>query len=496
MKILSVASEMFPLVKTGGLGDVTGSLPLALSRDGIEMRTMLPAYPGMLAKADACACLGTFRLLGEEAALFAAHAAGLDLLLLDAPALFDRDGGPYADATGRDHADNDRRFAALSLAAAEFAEGALGGGWRPDLVHTHDWQAALTSVYLRHRQKSRLPVILTIHNLAFQGQFAFSRLRDLGLPPEAFSTDCLEYYGDVSFLKGGIRTADAVTTVSPTYAREILGAGLGMGMEGVLADRRDALTGIVNGIDPDVWNPATDPHVLSRYDGRTIERRRINRKHLINEFGLADGPGPIFSVVSRLTWQKGIDLVIENADRLVETGGRLIVCGQGEPGLEGALRDLARRHPGRIAARIGYDEKTAHLIHAGTDFVLQPSRFEPCGLTQLYALRYGAVPVVSRTGGLAETVIDANEAAFAHQTATGIQFHPVSAEHLGHALDRAVALFSTPHLYRRVQAKGMETDFSWKASASRYARLYRSLTGLREPIGPDAREIAPARHFS
>ncbi|MDX3924472.1 MAG: glycogen synthase GlgA [Shinella sp.] len=476
MEVLSVSSEIFPLIKTGGLADVTGSLPKALSSHDIRTRTLVPGYRQVFAALEDFREVARLELLGNSTRVLQASICGLDLYVLDAPELFDRAGGPYVDETGVDHIDNSLRFATLSFAAAELATGAHAG-WRPDLVHIHDWQGALTSVYLRYVKSSDLPALLTIHNLAFQGQFPFSRLLDLGLPPEAYSIDCLEYYGDVSFLKGGIQTSDAVTTVSPTYAREILANGLGMGMEGVLKARRKHLYGIVNGLDPEIWCPRTDPYLCSNFDYRTVARRRINRKHLIDHFGLPNGSGPIFSIVSRLTWQKGMDLLMETIPHLVEAGGRLIVCGQGDRNIERQLRRMASLYPANVAVRIGYDEETAHMLHGGSDFVIQPSRFEPCGLTQLYALRYGAVPIVSRTGGLSETIIDANDAAMAAEVATGIQFHPVTAEQLQHALDRAITIFRHPQQFRRLQMQGMKTNFSWDTSARRYAALYRQLTG-------------------
>jgi starch synthase len=477
MKILSVASEVFPLVKTGGLADVTGSLPKALAPFGIETVTLVPGYPPLMREiAGQPPLIEVDDMLGVRVALHHVRQAGLSLFVLDAPALFDRPGGPYVDADGIDHADNWRRFAVLSLAGAEIAAGLLPG-WRPDVVHVHDWQTALVPVYMRQMGVDT-PVVLTIHNLAFQGQFGIDRLPELGLSPLLLSQDGLEYYGDISYLKGGIMTADIITTVSPTYAREILGADFGMGMDGVLATRADRLRGIVNGIDPLVWNPATDPYLPAKYDQLSFWKKRDNRAQLLARFGMTDDGGPIFSAISRLTWQKGMDLLAEVADEIAGNGGRLIVFGNGDHAIEAALKAAAERFPGRVAVHIGYDEPTAHLIHGGSDVVVQPSRFEPCGLTQLYAMRYGCVPVVARTGGLSETIIDANDAAVSMRAATGFQFHPVTADGLRFALRRAREAFRNPAGWARLQVQAMRAEFSWQRSAEQYAEIFRELAGV------------------
>lgn len=475
MKILSVTSEIFPLVKTGGLADATGSLPKALAALGVETTSLIPGYRGVMQQLTSATPLVTFEnLLGERAALLHTRVEDLSLFVLDAPTLYDRPGGPYVDETGVDHPDNWKRFAALSLAAAEIAQGVLPG-WLPDLVHTHDWQSALTSVYMRERG-CMTPVVVTIHNLAFQGQYPARLLQDLGLPPRHYSMDRMEYFGDISFLKGGLQTADAITTVSPTYAREILTPRFGMGMDGVLNARVSVLRGIVNGIDLDVWDPSSDPHLPRNYDVSSLRRKRDNRSVLLQKFGLDPSPeGPLFSAVSRLTWQKGFDMFAETADEIIRHGGKVIVFGQGDRAIEQALLDTASRFPGHMAVHIGYDEPTAHLIHGGSDAIVQPSRFEPCGLTQLYALRYGCVPVVSRTGGLSETIIDANDAAMSARVATGFQFHPVTTDGLRLALRRALHAYADPKMWARLQNQGMKAKFSWERSAQQYAAVYANL---------------------
>ncbi|OLP61020.1 starch synthase [Xaviernesmea oryzae] len=478
MQVLSVASEVYPLIKTGGLADVAGALPEALAAHGVTMRTLLPAYPAVLAKlryGEEPREVHVFEtLFGNPARLLAVTHEGLDLLLLDAPALFDRPGGPYLDTGGRDHPDNFRRFAGLSLAAALIAEGCLKN-WRPDLVHVHDWQAALTPVYLRFGRRPQTPVVLTIHNIAFQGQFSADTFQELALPPAAFHMDWVEYYGQVGFLKGGMRAADAITTVSPSYAEEILTPEFGMGLEGLLAARQERLVGIVNGIDTNVWNPAKDPMIAAHYDVSRLEVRKANRKALLERFKLVDTEGPLFSVVSRLTWQKGMDLLAAVIPDIIDQGGMLAVLGSGDAELEALLEEAAALYPGRIGLVKGYDEPLSHQLQAGADSILIPSRFEPCGLTQLYGLRYGCVPIVARTGGLADTIIDANEAAMNAAAATGFQFSPIGEDPLRQALRRAVKLFKEPHLWARLQAQGMKTDVSWNASAGRYAALYSTL---------------------
>ncbi len=475
MNILSVASEVFPLIKTGGLADVAGALPIALAGHGVHMRTLMPGYPAVMQRLESLEEVARFdALLGEPARILAAKHEGLDILVLDAPGFFDRTGGPYTDATGKDFVDNWQRFAALSLAGAEIARGLLPD-WRPDIVQAHDWQAAMTAVYMRYTGLQHIPTVLTVHNLAFQGQYGADIFPDLGLPPEAFTVDGLEYYGDVGFLKGGLRTAWSITTVSPTYAHEIMTPEYGMGLEGLINARASDLVGIVNGIDTAVWNPETDTHIARPYAPGAPKQRAANRRALAERFSLGDDDGPIFCVISRLTWQKGIDLIAEVADWIVEQGGKLAVLGSGDQGLEGALLAFATRHRGRIGIVIGYNEPLSHLMQAGADAILIPSRFEPCGLTQLYGLRYGCIPVVARTGGLADTVIDANEAALSARVATGFQFTPINAEGLRQALRRVFKAYNEPKIWARIQNQGMKSDVSWENSAARYADLYSSL---------------------
>jgi starch synthase len=475
MKILSVASEIYPLVKTGGLADVAGALPLALGPLGVSVTTLIPGYPAVMAEiGKARKVHGYADLFGAPARILRTTFAELDLLILDAPALFDRDGGPYGDSAGTNWPDNWKRFAALSRVAADIAQGVVKG-FAPDVLHAHDWQAAMAIPYLHYGAGKTIPSVLTIHNLAFQGQFDAALFPELSLPAAAFAIDGVEYYGGVGFLKGGIQMASAITTVSPRYADEIATADFGMGLEGLIRSRAGVLHGILNGIDTDVWNPATDPHIAATYTARSLPRRAANRHTLETRFGIDPDDAPLFAVISRLTEQKGMDLLADALDDLVGMGAKLIVLGSGDGGLETAFLNGASRHAGRIGVFTGYDENLSHLAQAGADAVLIPSRFEPCGLTQLYALRYGCVPIVGRTGGLSDTVIDANVAALAAGVATGIAFAPVDGHGLRQALRHACDLFADRAAWVTMQKRGMMADFSWGKSAALYAALYRSL---------------------
>ncbi len=472
--ILSVASEAYPLVKTGGLADVVGALPAALAPHGFATTTLIPGYAAL---ADLVAAGEPVHhwpdLIGTDARLVAASLGDQPLLILDAPALFVRPGGPYGDASGRDWDDNWRRFAALARAAAELATGAVPGH-RYAVLHAHDWQAGLAPAYVR-AFGGQAKTVMTVHNIAFQGRFDRGIFPELGLPDWMNSIHGTEYYGATGYLKAGLQAADAITTVSPTYAREIRDPVFGMGLEGLIADRADIVSGIVNGIDPAVWSPAADPALAAGYTAATLDDRVANKAAVERTFGLAPGTGPIFTVVSRLTWQKGMDVLVDVLDTLVAMGGRLAMLGSGDKPLEAAFRAAAERHPGRIGVRIGYDEGLSHLLQGGADAILIPSRFEPCGLTQLYGLAYGCVPVVARTGGLADTVIDANQAALAAGVATGIVHDGVTHDALLDAIGRSVALHRDAARWRRVQENGMAADFSWTESGRRYADLYRHL---------------------
>jgi len=474
MRVLSVASECVPLIKTGGLADVVGALPAALAGQGIDMRVMVPAYAGILEKlGEVEEVWADWNLYGGHARLMKGTVDGVTILALDAPYLFHRPGGPYADANG-DYWDNPERFAALSWAAAAVAREGAGDGWKPDILHAHDWQAALAPAYLRYHGDGGVKSVLTIHNIAFQGVAGGDRLDSLRLPWHAWHPDKAEYHGNISTLKAGLVTADAITTVSPTYAGELMRPEFGMGLEGVIAARAADLTGILNGVDEDTWNPETDAGIQP-YSARNLKPKAANRAALIEEFGLGEVPGPLAIVVSRLTWQKGIDLLAEALPDFIAAGGGLVLLGSGEHGLEQAVRNAAGRWPDRVGVRIGYDEPLAHRMFAGGDAVLVPSRFEPCGLTQLYGLKYGTVPVVAATGGLNDTVIAASPASLAANAATGIAFHPIDGMALAGAMRQLVQLHHDRPAWTRLVKRAMAAEVGWSAPAAAYGALYRSL---------------------
>jgi starch synthase len=476
LPVLAVASELYPLVKTGGLADVAGALPRALAGEGVAMRSLIPGYPAVLAAAPEARPLHGFAdLFGGPARLLQTNAAGdLDLLLLDAPHLYDRPGGPYQSPDGIDWPDNAKRFAALAWAAREIAFGALGA-WRPGIVHAHDWHTGLVPAYLSLAGQSRPATVFTVHNMAFQGRYPPGLLADLRLPPEAWATNGVEYYGAIGFLKAGLHYADWLTTVSPTYAREVQTPAFGMGLDGLLRARADRLTGIVNGIDDAIWNPGTDPHLVANYDQRRLAARAKNKAAVQQRFALDADDSPLFCVVSRLTAQKGVDLLLEALPRLIELGGQLALLGSGDPMLRAGVADAARGHPGRVGCLFGHDEPLAHLLQGGADAIIIPSRFEPCGLTQLYGLRYGTVPLVARIGGLADTVIDANEAALTDGVATGIQFAPNSVASFVDALTRATTLYRDRSRWQAMQRRGMSRNLGWNIRAPDYAGIYRRL---------------------
>lgn len=467
MKLLAAASEAFPLVKTGGLADVAGALPGALAAEGIAVTTLLPAYPAALRAASPAGPVLDFPdLFGGPARLLRARHGALGLLLLDAPHLFARPGGPYAGPDGRDWPDNALRFAALGAAGARAAR-EMGF----DAVHAHDWQAGLLPAYLAFGG-ARVPSLFTIHNLAFQGRFDASLFPLLGLPPAAFAVEGLEYHGGVGFLKAGLFFAARISTVSPTYAAEITAPEGGMGLDGLLRARASALDGIANGLDTAEWDPARDPRLPAAFGPADTAPRARNKAELQRRLALAEDPhAPVIGFVGRLSWQKGVDLLLD----AVPEGAQLALLGSGDAALEQAARERQRAAPGRVGTWFGYDEGLARLVYGGADIFAMPSRFEPCGLGQLCALRYGAPPVVSFVGGLADTVANANDAALAQGAGTGFAVAPGSAPLLAAGLRRALRLWRDRPAWAALQARGMRQDVSWAGPAARYAAIFRGL---------------------
>ena len=487
LTVLSVVSEIFPLIKTGGLADVAGALPPALEAEGIHTITLVPGYPPVLrGLIDPVSVYHLPDLFGGSATLLRGSVAGLDLLVIDAPHLYARPAGPYFGPDGHDWPDNAQRFAALSEVGALVGAGGVAG-IEPDVLHAHDWQAGLAPAYLRFRGGRQPGTVMTVHNMAFQGRFWAGLLATLHLPPESFNINGVECYGDIGFLKAGLFFADRITTVSPTYAAEIQTPAWGMALDGLLRARAPVLSGIVNGIDDAVWNPAADDLIVADFSPTHLERREANKTSLQAWFGLeTTAERLLFGVVTRLTWQKGMDLLLGAIDEILRLDAQLVMLGAGEPALEAGFRAVAAAHPARIGCVTGYDEAVAHQIQAGVDALLVPSRFEPCGLTQLCAMRYGALPVVARVGGLADTVIDANEAALAAGAGTGLQFSPVTTETLEAALRRTAALWQQADVWRQLQLNAMRQDVSWRRPATHYAALYKNLSRAARGRGRDA----------
>lgn len=480
LKVLFAASEVAPLIKTGGLADVAGALPVALAGLGVDVRVLVPGYTQVLdalSSKGRAAALPTLPGLPPAQLLGAKLPSGVPLLVVDCEA-YRRPGGPYQDTAGRDWPDNDLRFGLLSYVGALLATPASPYPWQPDLVHCNDWQTGLTPMYLRYVEGPKARSLMTIHNLAYQGIFPPETTLRLGLPARAFAIDGIEFYGKTSFLKGGLQAADWLTTVSPTYAEEIRHEPLGMGMQGVLSYRRQQLTGILNGIDVDAWDPDNDPYIERYYNAGRLAHKEDNRRALRARLGLEDRPEiPLFATVGRMTYQKGLDVLADIAGDLIDLPAQLVVLGTGDAALQSRFQALAQSHRGRIAVQIGFDEGLSHQIEAGADAFLMPSRYEPCGLNQMYSQRYGTPPVVHGTGGLKDSVVDATQENIARKLATGFVFGPLSSQTLLAASRRAADLYRNKRIWRQLQKNGMAKDFSWEASARKYLALYRELTG-------------------
>jgi starch synthase len=484
MRVLHVAAEIFPLVKTGGLADVLGALPQALIGQGADVRLLLPGLPAI---ADAVLhqktvaqigpCFGAARItlrLGQM------PYSKVPVYVIDAPLLYRRPGSPYQASDGSEWPDNAQRFALLGWIGAQLAAGGLDSAWAPELLHAHDWHAAMACAYLAAHPPANVATVFTVHNLAYQGLFPSGDFTLLGLPSRFMSSTGLEYHQQLSFMKAGLKFADRITTVSPTYAREIATHEFGFGLDGVIRSRGADVSGVLNGVDGEVWDPAADAGIAARYSPAQLGGKARCKAALQTELGLAvRADAPLFGVVSRLTSQKGLDLVLGALPGLLAQGAQLALQGAGDPALEAAFAAVAIANPGAVAVRIGYDEALAHRLIAGADAILVPSRFEPCGLTQLYGLRYGTVPVVRRVGGLADTVVDASDDALVADRATGFAFEPATAAALDGAIQRAIAVHARPAHWQRLMLRGMAQDFSWRGAAQQYVALYRDMLGPR-----------------
>ncbi|MBF0391505.1 MAG: glycogen synthase GlgA [Alphaproteobacteria bacterium] len=485
MRVLFVSSEVYPLIKTGGLADVSGALPRALVELGHDVRILMPGYPQALEAATdkrEVANLGVPLGAGETRLIEARTPdGGVPLLLIDCPAAYARGGGPYQDGAGRDWPDNPVRFGLLGWVAAVLSQPTTPLGWVPDILHGNDWQAGLAPAFLHAWGGPRPATVSTIHNIAYQGRFPADTVARLGLPWSMYTIDGLEFWGGMSFLKAALAYSDQITTVSPTYAREIQTPAFGCGLEGLLAHRAADVTGILNGADYGVWNPSSDPHLAQRYQPAEPEGKLANKLALQGEVGLdRDGGAPLAIVVSRLNDMKGMDLLLAALPTLIGQGAQLAVLGTGDAHLEADFQAAAQANPGRIAVRIGYDEGLAHRMQAGGDMLLMPSRAEPCGLTQIYAFRYGTLPVVHQTGGLADTVVDSTYDTLLAGTATGFVFEQPTASALRWCLERAVSLYRQPEQWRRIRLSAAAQDFAWRRSAERYQRLYAALVAAKE----------------
>ncbi len=475
-KILFVTSEAHPLIKTGGLADVSGSLPKALAELGQDVRIILPNYQALKTQNEV-RYVCTLRIDNREVNILETLMpdSQVPVWLVDFAEFFIRPGNPYVDALGNSWPDNADRFALFCRIAVEVAMGRAYLNWQPDVVHCNDWQSGLVPALLS-LEPDRPGTIFTIHNLAYQGLFTADSIRGLNLPGQLWNPEGLEFFHMLSFIKGGLVYSDRITTVSPTYALEIQTAAYGCGLEGLLGYRKDQLTGILNGIDLADWDPETDGHIARHYGLKSLANKLENKTALQQRFGLPiDNQIPLFGLIGRLVEQKGIDLIIGCLPEILSMNVQFVLLGSGDKDFEQRLQNLGHVYPDKMAVAQGYDEPLAHLIEAGADVFLMPSRFEPCGLNQMYSQRYGTLPIVRKTGGLADTVVDALPDTIASQTASGFVFNEASSSSLLEAVKRAVTLYSDKKAWKSIQANAMRKDFSWRQSAEQYLSLYESL---------------------
>jgi starch synthase len=480
LRILFVSSEAHPLIKTGGLADVVGALPAALHRLKTDARILIPGYPRVLEKAVNLTPVATLDYLPQIGSATLLQGEMPDtrtpVYVIQHPVLYERDGTPYQDTNAQDWMDNPLRFGILSHVAAVLGSGFSPLAWKPDILQCNDWQSGLAPVILHFFKTSHAKTVLGIHNLAYQGNFEDAWVGRLGLPPQSYQPAGLEFYGHLSFLKAGISYSDAIITVSPNYAKEIQTAEYGYGMEGLLTAHRAKLHGILNGIDTKEWNPAIDPFLSRNYDHTELNKKNANKKALQDRLGLDIDPNvPLLAVVSRMAYQKGLDILLNCASNLIRDGAQLAVLGSGDPTLEHGFNQLATAHPGRVSVTIGYNEPLSHQIMAGSDIFLMPSRYEPCGLNQLYGLAYGTPPVVRRTGGLADSVHNIDPHAPNLGKASGFTFEKANEADFLVATRRAIAAFHDKRTWNRIQQNGMKQDLGWIPGARKYLAIYRNL---------------------
>lgn len=471
-KILFVTSEVYPLIKTGGLADVSGSLPKALTGLGEDVRLIMPKYQA-ITTTEEIYYKSTVRVNNTDVNILETRLPGTQVIvwLVDCPEYFDFPGNPYVDEQGNAWENSAERFALFCRIAVEVAMDRSYLDWTPDIVHCNDWQSGLVPALLS-LEANRPATVFTIHNMAYQGIFSKAVNISLNLPKQLWNPDGIEFNGMLSFIKGGLAYADRITTVSPAYAGEIQTAEFGYGLEGLLSYRKDVLTGIINGIDADQWNPETDPHASQRYNISTLNKKQFNKTALQKQLSLPIDDLPVFALISRLVEQKGIDLILACLPEMLTLPLQFILLGRGDKRFEKQLTDFAKKYPDKTAFTIGYDETLAHLFEAGADIFLMPSRFEPCGLNQLYSQRYGTIPIVRKTGGLADTVVDTLPESLSNNTATGFVFNDATSGSLMETIKRALIVYSQPKTWKQLQTSGMQKDYSWNKSAKEYMALY------------------------
>lgn len=477
-KILFATSEVYPLIKTGGLADVAASLPRALLKLGQDVKILLPGYSSVLEKAAEAGVkeVSAFEIEGISVSIKQTRLPGtrVTVWLVDIPELYGRTGNPYCGPDGNDWYDNHKRFYIFSRVAELISLNQANLDWQPTVVHCNDWQTGLIPALLS-LHPNHPATIFTIHNMAYRGLFSYQAFAELNLPAGFWHHERLEFYGQMSFIKGGLGFSDYITTVSPSYAQEIQRPEFGCGLDGLMRYRNDSLAGILNGIDTDEWNPGTDPHLTCNYNRRTLGNKTKNKLALQEELGLTVGADiPLLGFVGRLVDQKGVDLILAQMNQLLSQDCQLVVLGSGFPHYEQALKSIAEQHPSKVAVSLGYNESFAHRIEASSDIFLMPSIFEPCGLNQLYSLRYGTLPVVHAVGGLKDTVFEqAPDELLAD--ANGFVFHEANAGELFAAIQRAIALFNKPDLWKQLQINAMTKDFSWDVSAKEYLAIYEKI---------------------